>query len=291
MHQMAIGTQAHTPADDPSGSRSNRYGAVDVISHDLGVIGRCDTVELDDNAAMTVVEHKATPVRRRPEVTEPMRIQVALRPGALADMGYQVAGQAIYFTNHHTRVDVPLSQPTRRSRGTWWPRPRVPSPPRRRRLRWRMIGAAHAARTSPSASRRRHLAPVTRRIVVADPDTQVLHLTTPGSRAYVARGRIEVSKSGEKLGTFPIERVQGVVVHGNVDLSSGLIREVLWRSLSLVWCTSSGRVTGWARAAQGPNGGPRLRQHVASHNGPYRPGPTVRGREGCQPGDVAASPR
>ncbi|MDQ7911190.1 CRISPR-associated endonuclease Cas1 [Phytohabitans sp. ZYX-F-186] len=267
-HQMAVGTEAHTPADDPTGSRSGRYRAVDVISHDLGVVGRCDTVELDENAAMTVIEHKATPVRRRPEVTEPMRVQVALLAGALADMGYPVNGQAIYFTNHHTRVDVDLSaEDMALARETVAATVRTlaaeAAPPPLEDDR-RCSRCSHITVCLPDE---RPLAPVTRRIVVADPDTQVLHLTTPGSRAYVTRGRIEVSKSGEKLGTFPIERVQGVVVHGNVDLSSGLIRELLWRSLSVVWCTSSGRVTGWARAAQGPNGGPRLLQHVASHKG------------------------
>ncbi|QSB16761.1 CRISPR-associated endonuclease Cas1 [Natronosporangium hydrolyticum] len=267
-HQVAVGVQAHVPADDPSGSRSRRYRAVDVVSHDLGVVGRCDTVELDDDAAMTVVEHKATPVRRRPEVTEAMRVQVALLAGALADMGYPVAGQAIYFTNHHTRVDVPLTPAdmelaremvaaTARTLAA------EDAPPPLEDHR-RCSRCSHISVCLPDE---RPLAPVTRRIVVADPDTQILHLTTPGSRAYVTRGRIEVSKSGEKLGTYPIERVQGLVVHGNVDLSSGLIREVLWRSLSVVWCTSSGRVSGWARPAQGPNGGPRLRQHVASHHG------------------------
>jgi len=150
-HQVEIGTQAHAPADDPTGSRARRYRAVDVISHDLGVLGRCDTVELDENAAMTVVEHKATPVRRRPEVTEPMRIQVALLAGALADMGYPVSGQAIYFTNHHTRWTYPSPRRTRRSPGTWWRPPRVPSPPSRRPRRLRTTGAAPAARTSPSA--------------------------------------------------------------------------------------------------------------------------------------------
>lgn len=267
-HQMAVGTEAHAPADDPAGSRSRRHRAVDVISHDLGVIGRCDTVELDENAAMTVVEHKATPVRRRPEVTEPMRVQVALLSGALADMGYPVTGQAIYFTNHHTRVDVPISpddmalaRETVAATARTLAAKEAPPPLEDDR---RCSRCSHISVCLPDE---RPLAPVTRRIVVADPDTQVLHLTTPGSRAYVTRGRIEVGKSGEKLGTFPIERVQGVVVHGNVDLSSGLIRELLWRSLSVVWCTSSGRVTGWARAAQGPNGGPRLLQHVASHSG------------------------
>ncbi|GIE91889.1 CRISPR-associated endonuclease Cas4/Cas1 [Actinoplanes regularis] len=267
-HQVAAGIQAHTPADDPAGSRSRRHRAVDVVSHDLGVIGRCDTVELDDDAAMTVVEHKATPIRRRPEVTEPMRVQVALLAGALADMGYPVAGQAIYFTNHRTRVEVILSAEDKalaREMATATARTlasdQAPPPLEDDR---RCSRCSHISVCLPDE---RALEPVTRRIVVADPDTQVLHLTTAGSRAYINRGRIEVSKSGEKLGTFPIERVQGLVVHGNVDLSSGLIRELLWRSLSVVWCTSSGRVTGWAQPAQGPNGGPRLLQHVASHNG------------------------
>ena len=267
-HQVAVGIEAHAPADDPAGSRSRRYSAVDVISHDLGVIGRCDTVELDGNAAMTVVEHKATPVRRRPEVTEPMRVQVALLAGALGDMGYSVAGQAIYFTNHHTRVDVPLSEEdialaraTVAATAQTLAATEAPPPLEDDR---RCSRCSHISVCLPDE---RPLAPVTRRIVVADPETQILHLNTPGSRVYITRGRIEVSKSGEKLGTFPIERVQGLVVHGNVDISSGLIRELLWRSLSIVWCTSSGRVTGWARAAQGPNGGPRLLQHVASFNG------------------------
>lgn len=267
-HQVAAGIQAHAPADDPAGSRSRRHRAVDVVSHDLGVIGRCDTVELDDNAAMTVVEHKATPIRRRPEVTEPMRVQVALLAGALADMGYPVAGQAIYFTNHRTRVGVTLSAEDKthaREMVTATARTlasdQAPPPLEDDR---RCSRCSHISVCLPDE---RALEPVTRRIVVADPDTQVLHLTTAGSRAYINRGRIEVSKSGEKLGTFPIERVQGLVVHGNVDLSSGLVRELLWRSLSVVWCTSSGRVTGWAQPAQGPNGGPRLLQHVASHDG------------------------
>ncbi|MEV7227239.1 CRISPR-associated endonuclease Cas1 [Polymorphospora sp. NPDC051019] len=267
-HQMEVGIQAHTPADDPIGSRSHRHRAVDVVSHDLGVIGRCDTVELDDNAAMTVVEHKATPVRRRPDVTEPMRVQVALLAGALTDMGYPVAGQAIYFVNHRTRVDVPISLEDMAAAraavaATAETLAANEAPPPLEDDR-RCSRCSHISICLPDE---RPLAPVTRRIVVADPDTQVLHLLTPGSRVYVSRGRIEVSKSGEKIGTFPIERVQGVVVHGNIDLSSGLIRELLWRSLPVVWCTTSGRVTGWARAAQGPNGAARPLQHVASYHG------------------------
>lgn len=63
---------------------------------------------------------------------------------------------------------------------------------------------------------------------------------------------------------MPLERVQALVVHGNVDVSGALIRELLWRRLTVVWCSSNGRVVGWAAAATGPNGAARPRQHLAS---------------------------
>ncbi|WP_229119909.1 CRISPR-associated endonuclease Cas1 [Enemella evansiae] len=104
----------------------------------------------------------------------------------------------------------------------------------------------------------RRLKVVRRRIKVADPDSQVVYLSTPGSLASIRKGRLRVAKGGEPLGDVPIERVQGVQVLGNVDLSSGLIRELLWRDLPVVWTSSSGRVVGWAISARSPNGGPRV---------------------------------
>ncbi|MGH3260527.1 MAG: CRISPR-associated endonuclease Cas1, partial [Trebonia sp.] len=102
---------------------------------------------------------------------------------------------------------------------------------------------------------------------VPSPDGQVLHLATPGSRASIRQGRVEVSYRGERVASFPIEQVQAVVAHGNIDLSGGLIRELLWRGIVVIWCGSRGRVTGWAASAHGPNGGPRHRQHVQSEHG------------------------
>ena len=48
------------------------------------------------------------------------------------------------------------------------------------------------------------------------------------------------------MASLPLERVQAVVVHGNVDLTGGLLRELLWRNLPVLWCSSSGRLVGWA---------------------------------------------
>lgn len=266
--QMAEGTTAHRPADDVQASRSSRVRALDVESTSLGVVGRCDSVEVSDDGQLTVVEHKATPVRRRAEVTDPTRVQVALQSLALREMGHDVGGQAVYFTEHRTRVPVVLddelinlaTESVKATRETI-SAPTAPPP----------------LEDSPKCGRCSHvdvclpderaLAPVTRRILVADPDSQVVHLATPGSRASVRRGRLEVAQNGEKLGSVPMERIQGVVLHGNVDLSGALIRELLWRGLSVIWCSSSGRVVGWSQSARSPNGGPRSRQRDASQVG------------------------
>lgn len=267
-HQMAVGTQAHRASDDPQASRPNRLRATDVQCDELGVSGRCDSVELDDLGRATVVEFKSTPVRRRAEVTEPMVVQLALQAAALRESGVDVIGAAVQFTEHQTRVDVPLgSEPDARAR--WHlselrsmlhdgvaPEPLIDDP--------RCLSCSHAGVCLPDE---RALGEVRRRVLVADPDTQFVHLTTPGARASLRSGRIRVEKSGEKLADLPIERVMAVVLHGNIDVSSGLLRELLWRRLPVVWCSGTGRVIGWAASASGPNGGPRVRQHVASANG------------------------
>lgn len=57
------------------------------------------------------------------------------------------------------------------------------------------------------------------------------------------------------------------MVHGNVDVSSALLRELFWRDRCVVWCSWSGRVLGWSQGADSPNGLQRVQQHVASAEG------------------------
>lgn len=266
--QMAAGDHAHKAVDGAASSRPGRLTAINVASAELGLTGRCDSVEVADDGALTVIEHKVTPVRRTPTITAAMRIQLALQVIALVEAGHRVAGQAVYFSNHNTKVDVDLDEEdlaqarvaveqTRRTLESTVAPPVLEDDPRCGRC-------SHVDVCLPDE---RALEPVQRRIVASDPETQVLHLSTPGSRASISRGRIVVKKGDERIGSVPIERVQGMVVHGNVDLSGALIRELLWRSLPIVWATSRGRTVGWARSAKGPNGSARPRQHIASHQG------------------------
>ena len=267
-HQMAVGTLAHAASDDPAASRRSITRALEVASIEFGVVGRCDSVEFNADREATVVEYKATPVRRRAEVTEPTVVQLALQVAALRESGVHVVGAAVYFTEHHARIPVHIGRSelelSRRHTdevremlsGGVAPPPLEDDP--------RCTRCSHVGVCLPDE---RALGEVRRSVRVADPDSEVVHLATPGSRASIRAGRLRVRKLDEELGSVPIERVLALVVHGNIDVSSGLLRELLWRRLPTVWCSGSGRVIGWASSAESPNGGPRVRQHVASAGG------------------------
>ena len=106
--QMAVGTASHAATDDPGVTRPASLRAIEIADEALGITGRCDTVEVAPDGRLTVVEYKSTPVRREPVATDAMRIQLALQVGALRSVGYEVAGQVVYFTNHRIRVPVVL---------------------------------------------------------------------------------------------------------------------------------------------------------------------------------------
>lgn len=265
--QMAAGESAHRLTHDPASARSGEVRGVDVGHEEWGVVGKVDTLEKTPEG-LVIREYKATPVKRRTEVTEPMRVQLALQSACLQSKGHEVAGTEIYFTTHNRRVPVTLDArdyelaqaAVAETRATVAapvaPAPLEDSP--------KCMRCSHASVCLPDE---RKLGPISRRIRVTAPETQIVHVSTPGSRASLRRGRLVVKKGDELLGDVPIERVLGLQVHGNVDVSSALMRELLWRGSSIVWCTGVGRVVGWAHPASGPNGLTRVKQHVASAEG------------------------
>jgi CRISPR-associated protein Cas1 len=266
-YQMAAGEIAHRATDNASNSRYGRHRSVDISHPDWGIVGRADTIEEHDGS-LKVVEYKATPVRRRPELTSAMRIQLALQGECLRHMGHTVNEHAVYFTTHHKYVPVHITdadaaaahEAVEKTRATLSsataPEPLLDD--------LRCLGCSHVGVCLPEE----HTEPaIPRRIHVADPDGQIIHLATAGSRAYIRGGRMHVSARGNEIASIPLERVQGLVVHGNIDLSGALIREILWRGLTIVWCTGVGRVVGWSHTAQTPNGLERVRQHQASAEG------------------------
>lgn len=266
--QMAVGTEAHRRVDTPTSRDDVRTVRGIAIRHgSLGYHGRIDRAERVGDNALRVIEHKATPLKRRPEVSDANRVQLALQAMALQDQGFDVVDTGVYFPQHHTTVFVDVDEvreeavewveKTRRIVSAKLAPPPLQGDPKCDRC-------SHASICLPEE---RQESDVRRKILAPDPHAEVLHLTTPGSRAMVSAGRLRVVKSEENLASIPLERVAAVVVHGNVDLSGGLTRELLWRGLPIVWCSGRGRVVGWASGATPPNGGARFMQFEEAARG------------------------
>lgn len=264
---IEFGTAAHARVDGRADERSARRESVEVHHEELGIAGRCDVLR-PTSGGLHVIEYKSAPGRRSFEVTEAQRIQLALQGLCLESQGQQVAEYAVYFTTARRTVSVPLTDEDRASAMAYVaatrdvvdapvaPAPLVDDP--------RCSRCSHAGVCLPDEHRQ---AQVRRRIQVADPLSEVLHLTVPGSHASLRAGRVLARRGEEELANLPIDRVSAIVVHGNVDLTSGLIRELLWRTCPILWCSGRGRVIGYAATTMTPNGLARVDQHTQSAAG------------------------
>lgn len=256
---VEAGVADHSRVDSRSDDRTTRRRSVDVHHEELGIVGRCDVVDMTNG--VEIVEFKSAPLRKSTTVTDAQRVQLHLQRLALEDSGLHVDRARVHFTTSRKSVPVDLTtagdeearefvEQTRAIVSS----DRAPEPlvedPRCRRCSHVSVCLPdeHAGVRAP------------RRIAVADPHAAVVHLASPGSRASLRAGRVEVVKGDERLTSLPLERVQAVVVHGNVDISSALIRELCWRRLPVIWCSFRGKVVGVAHHVHRPNGAARSSQ-------------------------------
>lgn len=261
------GIADHERVDAGRGERMATRRSVAVAHPDLGLTGKCDVVDAR-GGAVQIVEFKSSPLRRSYTVTTAQRVQLALQRLCLEASGVVVHSQAVYFTTSRRIVDVPLSQAdfdeairyvrlTREivtARAAPLPLVDDPKCPR----------CSHASICLPD-ERQNHA--VRRRILAPDPGAEVLHVTTAGARVSLSKGRLIVSNYEGELASLPVERPQALVLHGNVDVSSAVIREFLWTNRPVVWTSARGQVMGFARSVRSANGLARLRQHERSARG------------------------
>lgn len=265
---MEVGNASHRKVDERKDDRAARRRSVDVASTEVGVVGRCDVVAVNDDETVEVVEFKSAPLRKSTQVTSAQRIQLALQSLCLTSMGYEVVGCAVHFVGSRRSIEVDITESDEAEarhcveltrdviEADRAPEPLVDDP--------RCGKCSHAGVCLPDE---RQWEAVRRRVQVADHEGQVLHVTVPGSRVSLTKGRIRTSQYGDEIGSVPLEKVSGLVVHGNVDVSGALLRELMWRGLSVVWCSGRGRVVGFGGTAQSPNGSARYKQALAASTG------------------------
>lgn len=266
-YQMEAGFSAHRRVDNFKQSRPSELRSLTIRSDNHGLVGQADLVRVDETS-LHLVEYKATPLRKVAKVTPAQEIQLALQALCLEEQGHVVAGASVRFTDHNLTMPVDLSQRLREQalgyvaqtreiiESKYAPAPLIDDA--------RCTSCSHISVCLPDEHQE---TTVRRRIRTTNPGGQLLHVTVPGSRVSLSRGRVRISKCKEELATIAVEQIDGIVVHGNVDISAALLRQMLWRRNPVVWCSSTGRVYGWSQPADGPNGASRLRQHVLFQSG------------------------
>ncbi len=105
--QMQAGFSKHQRVDNVPNRGSNEASAIDIMSNRLGISGRTDVVRVE-SGGLRIREYKATPIRRKAEITEPMRMQLALQKICLEEMGLRVVATEVYFTNHNQTISVEM---------------------------------------------------------------------------------------------------------------------------------------------------------------------------------------
>lgn len=225
---MELREHDHQRVDTRKDERQATHRSVEVHSSTLGLTGRCDVVRSDSHG-LTVVEYKAAPARRSTNVTAAQRAQLALQGMCLEERGDQIADYAVYFTTSRREVAVDITAADRDE---------ALDLVRRTRDIVTNSTAPPPFRDDPRCGRCSHYS-------VCLPDER-----------------------GEESGPAASpHRVHALVVHGNVDLSSALVREMLFRRVTILWCSYRGRLMGYASTASSPNGLARHRQHEWSARG------------------------
>jgi len=148
------GVADHALVDARVDERTNRRRSVDIGHEDLGLVGRCDVVDIADGG-LDIVEFKSAPIRRRAEITPAQVVQLALQRLCLEGGGYRVRSQRVYFTT--TRQPSTSPSPT-----TTWTKPSAsspgparswsPAPPRPRSWTTRDARHAHMPRSASPTS-------------------------------------------------------------------------------------------------------------------------------------------
>lgn len=266
-YQMQAGHHGHRRVNDPTSSRPHQLRQLAVSSTELGIHGLADVAEPEEDGSVHVVEYKTAPLRDVVVATPAHKVQLALQAMCLESAGYQVSRATVRFVDSHLSERIPLDDDLRERARTLIDETR------------QIIGSSTAPAPlidDARCSKCSHLSvclpdekkgePVRRRINARKPAGSVIHLTEQGARCSVKTGRLIITKRREELGSVPLGRVDGIVVHGNIDVSSAAIRELSWHRKAVVWCSTTGRVYSWTQPASSPNGLSRSRQHELGTN-------------------------
>lgn len=230
-----------------------------LTSASLGVSAKLDLVETDTDGTVTPVDYKKGSPDRHGRPWPADEAQSLLQALLLRDAGYTVDHAEIWYDEPRRRVSIPVTETAIATiRGTLdqlWraatantaPPPLIDSPkcPRCSLVGICLPDETNALRTRAATPRR------PRSVMAANPDNRPVYVMEQGAVVGVRRGRLEVIKGIENLGSYRLIDVSQVCIYGNVTLSAQVMRELFAREIPVCWFSYGGWFSGMAEGLPG----------------------------------------
>jgi CRISPR-associated protein Cas1 len=248
------GRWAHRVVDQPTGAAPlpddgelKVARSVALSSDELGVALKADLLEGQPDGTVVPVEFKKGSPPDNPERSwEPERVQLCLAGLLLREAGYRCTHGVLYFAAARARVEIAfddalvqrtldlLSELRQVAESASAPPPLVDSP---KCPRCSLVGLCLPDETNALAERSTR-AP--RRLLPAADDAQPLHVTEQGAYLGLDRGRLVVKVDKEVVASIRLLDVSEVCLHGNVQMSTQLIRHLAGREVPVTYMSYGG---------------------------------------------------
>jgi len=271
----------HRAVDDPGGAvplpdegEVRVARSVMLSSTTLGLVAKIDLLEgAPDGTVVPVDTKRGAPPDLPERAWEPERVQVCVQALLLREHGYRCERGMLWFAETRQRVAVELddaligrthelladlrgvaasSEP---------PPPLVDSP---KCPRCSLVGICLPDETNTLAERS---ARPPRQLVPRGDAPKPMYVTEQGTVITKDKGRLQVTKHGEKLVSVRVIDVSQVCIYGNVQMSSQVLRELFAREIPVCWFTYGGWFSGLAEGLPGRNVELRRRQTIVGAQG------------------------
>jgi len=259
-------------AEDPDAD-IKRATSVALSSDRLGLVAKADVLE-GVGGKVVPVEVKRGKARSKEEpVLLPERIQLCVIGLLLRDSGYRCDSGIVFFAESRQRVPVDFDESLIAKTLQLLDELRLVaaspiSPPPTEDIR-KCDGCSLAGICLPDEvtflNRKRVEPP--RTLVATDAAARPIYVTEPGSYLRKGGGRLEVTKNRESLSSTRFIDVSQVCVFGNVQVSTQLVRELMYREIPIMWFSSGGWFQGITEGLPGKNVELRRRQYLKAEEG------------------------
>ena len=257
------------PADNPERFAGRTARSVWLTSTDLAVTAKIDLVEVTDDGAVVPVDYKKGRPDRNDRPWPSDEIQSVLQAMLLRDAGHTVDTAEIWYDETRRRVAIPIDPPrvarTRSVLADLWQVAAADTPPAplvddRKCAGCSLVGICLPDETNALLVREREPTQP-RRLMARDPDSRPVYIQEQGAVVGISRGRLEVHKDRDALGSYRLIDVSQLCLQGNVSVTPQAMRELFAREIPVCWFSYGGWFTGMAQGLPG--------KHVALRRGQY----------------------